>query len=144
MAADPRRSPVRQPSKTRRQGAKVGSKGNPITIGETVKLEGTQYTVKCAKTAPTVGRDFLEENAGGVYVIVELTIENTKDETKTFLNDAATLGGNGKNYSTDDDGTFAAIGMTETRCIFEDMQPDVPKTGLLVYDVPKAAARVGC
>lgn len=123
--------------------AKAGSKKNPVAAGETVELEGTRYTVKSAKTAASVGDEFFKETAGGVYVVVELTIENTKDETKTFLSEAAKfIGGNDKKYTTDDDGTIAAIGDGEP-LIFEDMQPDVPKTGLLVYDVPKAAAAGG-
>jgi hypothetical protein len=126
------------------KGDKAGSKGSPVAIGETIELEGTRYTVKSAKTAPTVGGEFFEEKAGGVYVIVELTIENSKDETKTFMSNAAKLmGGNDKKYSTDDDGTIAAIGEDGEPLIFEDMQPDVPKTGVLVYDVPKAAVAGG-
>ncbi len=123
---------------------KAGTKSNPIAIGETIELQGTRYTVNSAKTASTVGGEFFEEKAGGVYVVVELTIENTKDETKTFMSDAAKLiGGNDKKYSTDDDGTIAAIGEDGEPLILEDMQPDVPKTGLLVYDVPKAAVAGG-
>ena len=123
---------------------KVGTKSNPVAVGETIELEGTRYTVKSAKTASTVGGEFFEEKAGGVYVIVELTIENTKDETKTFLSEAAKfIGGNDKKYSTDDDGTVAAIGEDGEPLMFEDMQPDVPKTGVLVYDVPKAAVAGG-
>ena len=119
---------------------KAGSKSDPLKIGETVKLQGTQYTVKSAKTAPEVGSEFFKETANGIYVVVELTIENTKDETKTFSDEAAKfIGGNKKSYSTDSDGTFAAIGDDGEALIFEDMQPDVSMTGILVYDVPKDA-----
>jgi hypothetical protein len=90
-----------------------------------------------------VGGEFLSEDANGIYVVVKLTIENTKDETKTFSESAAKfVAPNGKKYSTDTDGTIAASGDGET-LIFEDMQPDVPKTGLLVFDVPKAAVKGG-
>ena len=99
----------------------AASKAKPVKVGETVELEGTRYTVESAKTADTVGSEFFEETAGGTYVIVELTIENTKDET----------------YSTDDDGTIAA----DEPLIFEDMQPDVAKSGVLVFDVPKDVAK---
>jgi len=123
-------------------GDKAGSKKNPIKIGETVKLQGTQYTVKSAKATAEVGSEFFKEKADGIYVVVELTIENKKDETKTFSDNAAKLiAGNGKKYSTDSDGTIAAIGDDGEPLIFEDMQPDVAKTGLLVFDIPKAAAK---
>ena len=116
----------------------AASKAKPVKVGETVELEGTRYTVESAKTADTVGSEFFEETAGGTYVIVELTIENTKDETKTFSSEAAKLiAGNDKTYSTDDDGTIAA----DEPLIFEDMQPDVAKSGVLVFDVPKDVAK---
>jgi hypothetical protein len=119
---------------------KAGSKSNPVTVGQTVELEGTRYTVEKARTAPTVGDEFFKERANGVYVIVELTIENKKDETKTFSEEAAKfISADGKKYATDDDGSIAA----DDPLILEDMQPDVPKTGKLVYDVPKGKAKGG-
>lgn len=125
-------------------GDKVGTKSDPVAVGETIELEGTRYTVESAKTASTVGGEFLEDKAGGVYVIVELTIENTKDETKTFMSEAAKfICGNDKKYDTDSDGTISAMGEDGEPLIFEDMQPDVPKTGALVYDVLKAAVSGG-
>lgn len=123
---------------------KAGSKSNPIKLGETVKLEGTQYTVKSAKKAPAVGGAFFKEKANGVFVIVELTVENKKDETKTFLDEAAKfIGSNGKTYSTDSEGTIASAGEGDESFILMDMQPDVPETGVLVYDVPVGKAKGG-
>ena len=120
----------------------AASKKVTVKVGETVELEGTRYTVNSAKTAASVGGEYFKEEAGGVYVIVAITIENTKDETKTFSSTAAKLvAGNDKKYSTDDDGTLAAIGDDGETLIFEDMQPDVAKSGVLVYDVPKAAVK---
>lgn len=121
-----------------------GSEGSPVAVGETFSLKGTSYTVESAETAATLGDQFFEETAGGVYVVVELTIENTRDETRTFLADSAKfIGSNGKSYSTDSDGTFAAIGSDGEALIFEEMQPDLAKTGLLVFDVPEELAAGG-
>lgn len=121
-------------------GDSAASQAQPVAVGETVSLEGTSYTVESVETTDTVGDEFFEEAAGGVYVVVELTIENTEDETKTFLDTAAKLiGSNDKTYSTDSDGTIAAS-TDGGSLIFEDMQPDVAKTGLLVFDVPGDAA----
>lgn len=118
-----------------------GSASNPAKIGDTIELEGTRYTVKKAETAGSVGSEFFKEDADGMYVIVTLTIENIKDETKTFFSGAAVLvSGKSKRYETDTDAVIAAAGDGDDPLIFEDMQPDVPKTGQLVYDVPKDAA----
>jgi hypothetical protein len=120
------------------------TKADPVKVGETVELEGTKYTVESARTQASVGSEFFKEEADGIYVVVELTIENTKDETKTFSDNAAKfIGANDKKYSTDFDGTVAATGDDGEPLILEDMQPDVPKTGLLVFDVPEAAVKGG-
>jgi len=116
----------------------AGTKSNPIKVGETVKLEGTQYTVRRVRKTPSVGGEFSKQKANGIYVVVTLTIENKKKETHTFMSNAATLvTADGVDYSTDDDGSMAA----DNPLILEDMQPDVPKTGVLVFDVPPAKAK---
>ena len=123
---------------------KAGSKSNPIQIGETVKLEGTRYTVKSAKRTSTVGGQFFQEKANGVFVVVKLTVENKKDETKTFMDEATKfISTNDKKYSTDSEGTIASAGEGDESFILMDMQPDVPETGILVYDVPNGKAKGG-
>lgn len=125
--------------------AKPGTKENPVKLGQTVELEGTRYTVTGAKRSATAGdNEFLQEKADGVFVIAALTIENTQDETKTFSSAAATfVTSDGKEYSTDDDGTVAVMGDDEEPLIFADMQPDLPKSGKLVFDVPAAKTAGG-
>ena len=112
----------------------AGSKDNPIKVGETVELAGTRYTVKKAVTASEVGGEF-GKKADGIFVVVTLTIENMKNETKTFSDSAAKLDTtDGKEYATDDDGQIYA----DNSLVLEDMQPELPKTGTLVFDVPPA------
>ena len=124
--------------------AKAGSKSNPIKVGETVKLEGTQYTVKQVRTASAVGSEFLKDQADGTFVVVTLTIENKKSETKTFSDSAAKfVAKDGNKYSTDSDGTIAVMGNSEEPLFLADMQPDLPKTGKLVFDVPPAKVKGG-
>lgn len=121
--------------------SKPGSQDHPAAIGQAVTLAGTQYTVMKATKQASVGGEYASQKAGGIYVVVTLKIENKKDETKTFAQDAAKLvGGNGKTYSTDTDGTIAAAG-NDQPLIYVDMQPDVPKTGVLVFDVPPTATK---
>jgi hypothetical protein len=124
--------------------AKTGSKNNPVRVGQTISLEGTKYTVKNARKSPTVGGEFMQEQADGVFVIVTLTIENTKDETKTFSDSAAKFVTKDDNsYSTNSEGTIAVMGTNEEPLWLADMQPDLPKTGKLVFDVPPAKVKGG-
>jgi hypothetical protein len=124
--------------------AERGSQDNPVGVGQTISLEGTKYTVTQAETAEAVGSQFMREQADGVFVVVTLTIENTKNETKTFMDEAAKfVTKDGSSYSTDSDGTFAVLGDGEEPLWLTDMQPDLPKTGKLVFDVPPAKVKGG-
>lgn len=125
------------------ESAKPGTKENPIKKGQTVELEGTRYTVKAAKTSPTVGDQFFEEKADGTFVIVTLTIENTKDESKIFSDAAAAfVAKDGTSYETDSDATFAAVGEGDD-LFLKEMHPDLPTTGNLIFDVPPTKVKGG-
>jgi hypothetical protein len=140
--ADNSKASASEEKPAKAEKAKPGSKNNPAKIGQTISLEGTKYTVKNARKSATVGGEFMQEKADGVFVIVTLTIENTKDETKTFSDSAAKfVTKDGKSYATDTDGTVAVMGMNEEPLWLADMQPDLPKTGQLVFDVPPAKVK---
>ncbi|MFD4326080.1 DUF4352 domain-containing protein [Nocardioides sp. NPDC058538] len=119
--------------------AKQGSAKRPFKIGQTAKLEGTAYTVTGASTQDSVGGEFGEQ-ADGVFVVVDLTIENTKDETKTFMDTAAVfIAKDGTKY----EGSDAAIYLGDESLVLRDMQPDLATKGKLVFDVPPAKAAGG-
>ncbi len=123
---------------------KVGTKSNPLALGKTVELAGTRYTVNSAETKDSIGSDILGETADGTFVVVSLTIENRKSETKTFTSSSAKfVASSGDEYDTDSEGSIAATTGDGDPLIFEEMQPKLPKTGLLVFDVPKNAVSDG-
>ncbi|NYI80625.1 DUF4352 domain-containing protein [Nocardioides panzhihuensis] len=116
-----------------------GSAKRPFKVGQTAKLEGTAYTVTGASTQDNVGGEF-GERADGVFVVVDLTIENTKDETKTFMDTSAVfIAKDGTRY----EGSDAAIYLGDESLFLRDMQPDLATKGKLVFDVPPAKAAGG-
>lgn len=132
------------PSSKSSDVSKPGTKENPVKIGTTVELAGTRYTVRKVTTAKTLGdvQFGTGAKANGRFVEVTLTIENMKNETKTFLESAAKVkGGNGASYDTDSNGTMAAITGNAQPLMLADMQPQLPKTGVLVFDLPVAALK---
>ena len=111
--------------------SEAGSADNPYKAGQTVQLEGTQYTVTGTTTQSTVGGAF-GEKADGKFVVVDMTIENKQNETKTFMDEAATfIAKDGTQYK----GSDAAIYLDKS-LFLKDMQPDLPTKGQLVFDVP--------
>ena len=105
-------------------------------VGDTVELKGTEYTVTKVERAATVGGEFNKSTADGEYVIVYFTLKNLKDEPATILSDAVRLvGSNGKEYTTDTD----TIGAFDNQFILEEIQPDLEKDVVAVYDIPPDA-----
>lgn len=116
-------------------------KDKPFKVGQTVELEGTQYTVTKTNTTKELGPNFMSEKADGTFVVVSLTVENKKNETKTFT-EAATqyVAKDGTKYDTSTDGSMA---VAEDSMLLKEMQPNLPTNGKLVFDVPDNAVSGG-
>ncbi len=112
--------------------------GTTAGVGDKLSLKGTTYQVVSAKTASSVGGEYLNEEANGVFVIVTLKLTNEEDEPSTIFEDAISLiGGNGSKYSTS---TGAAMVMgDDSFFLLEEIQPGLTVKGKLVYDIPKKA-----
>lgn len=115
-----------------------GGKGKVASVGEKLRLKGTQYQVTSVKTASTVGDPSIGgERANGVFIIAKLRLTNLKNEPATIDSENLPLiGGNGKRYTTSDDAAFAVGGGD---IFLEEIQPDNTERGTLIYDVPKRA-----
>lgn len=108
-------------------------------VGQTVSLEGTRYTVTKVSQTDNIGGAY-GQKADGVFVVVSMTIENTKDETKTFMDNAATfIAKDGTKYS----GSDAAMYLGDDSLFLREMQPDLKTKGQLVFDVPPAKVKGG-
>lgn len=119
------------------ENGEATDEGKTAAVGDTVELKGTAYKVTRVRTAQEVGGEFNKSQADGRFVIVDLTLTNLKDEPATILEDAVRLvGGNGKEYTTDTD-TFAAFDNQFT--ILQEIQPDLSKKVVAVYDIPPGA-----
>ena len=104
-------------------------------MNEPVSLSGTQYTVKAVQTTKEQGAGLWK--ADGIYLVVTIEILNTKQETKTFTESMAKfVASDGTRYET-------AQVLTDKSLLLKDMQPDLPTTGVLVFDVPPAKATGG-
>lgn len=118
------------------ENGEATDEGKTAAVGDTVELKGTAYKVTRARTAQEVGGEFNKAQADGTFVIVDLTLTNLKDEPATILGDAVRLvGGNGKEYTTDDDAIFAV----DNPLILQEIQPDLSQKVVAVYDIPPGA-----
>lgn len=113
---------------------KNNSTSKPGRVGQVLTNAGTKYRVTKAKTAKTIGDpETFGEKADGLFVIVNLELTNTKDETKTFLDSNAKLiTSDGKIYETSD----KAISLGDDSLTLKDIQPDLTTRGKLAFEIP--------
>jgi hypothetical protein len=106
---------------------------------EKVKVDALLWQIESVRTTPTIGEQTygLGEKANGIYIVANLEVTSTKDESATLSDDVVTLVVDGGNtYNTDSDGTFAAMGEGQEPFFLTDIGPDSTISGPVVFDVP--------
>lgn len=115
----------------------VAGDAETATVGDTLSLKGTAYTVNSVETTSTVGSGFTKTEANGEFIVIDLTLKNEEDEPATILEDNLKLiGGNGSQYSTSTD---ASLAVNDAFVLLEEIQPGLKQQGKLIYDVPRSA-----
>ena len=122
--------------KIQKQG---GGKAEVARVGDKLTLKGTTYQVTSARTAKSVGDEYVGAQANGVFVLVDLSLTNRKKEPATISeSEIKLIGGNGSEYSQSTDAQFS---LDNAFFILEEIQPGVTQTGTLVYDLPPKAVK---
>lgn len=103
-----------------------------------VRVDALVWRVTGASTADTIGDQTygLGEKANGKFLIVNLKVTSKKDESATLSDDSIQLEAAGNSYSTDSDGTVAAMGEGEDPLFFQDISPDATLESKIVFDIP--------
>lgn len=105
-------------------------------IGKTVDNAGMRYTVNSVKVVATLdgfGED-LTPKAGASFVVVDLTLLNTKTETKIFDESTAVIrSSDGVEFSRTLDYTYDDGGKD---LFLEQVQPNLATSGQIVFEIP--------
>lgn len=108
-------------------------------IGDTVAADDWEITVaKVDDGVSQVGDEFLNAQAQGQFVQIELSVKNTGSDPNFFFEDDIKLGDDaGNTYSADSE---AGIYAAENNILFlEEINPGNTAEGVLVFDVPEDA-----
>ncbi|WP_432791335.1 DUF4352 domain-containing protein [Brevibacterium sp. K11IcPPYGO002] len=108
-------------------------------IGDTVAADDWEITVaKVDDAVSQVGDEFLNAQAQGQFVQIELSVKNTGSDPNFFFEDDIKLGDDaGNTYSADSE---AGIYAAENNILFlEEINPGNTAEGVLVFDVPEDA-----
>jgi hypothetical protein len=108
--------------------------------GEKVTIGDFAYTINSYSVTDRIGTDimgtFMGEVADGQFMVFDVTIENVAKESKTlWATSIKVIDDQQRTFEHD----IAAEMYLENsdQFTFEQMQPGLPKTGKLVFDVPK-------
>jgi hypothetical protein len=115
-----------------------------VSMGESVRVDALNWKVTGVETASTLGdmQYGLGEKADGTFVIVNLKVRSSKDESATLTDEVVQLEtADGNTYKADTDGTVAAIGQGDQPLWFDDIGPDSTITTKVVFDLPASALR---
>ncbi|KIL53109.1 DUF4352 domain-containing protein [Jeotgalibacillus campisalis] len=102
-------------------------------IGSPLDVEGVIFTINSTSTATNVGGEF-GENAKGEYLIIDVTVENNRNESISVDSSFFKLLIDGVEYKAD--GGAAIYANQDTSFFLESVNPGLSLTGSVPFDAP--------
>jgi len=116
-----------------RGGSAAASQAASNGIGDTVAVGYTSYAVwKAWWSDRLTGNEFMNEPPNAAYLFVDLTVRNNDKKART-IPPFKLVDSRGAEYDT----SANAWQVDNAFSILEDLNPDVSKQGVIVFDVPK-------
>lgn len=118
--------------------SKGKDKGKTYKVGDTVKLDGLEFTVNNVSTAKQVGTNGVEQNAKGEFVVLNVTVKNNNDKSLMMnsnyfklikgdtMSEADTVASTSANQESSPD---------NTGFLGETINPENEQTAKVVFDV---------
>lgn len=104
------------------------------SIGDRVVVGDIAYTVTNVRAVGSVGDYGMVEIADGVFLMVELEVENLGDETKTLSSSyVKAIDSQGRTFEYDNDAWI----YLEDSLLLKQIQPGLPTKGETIFDVPE-------
>jgi len=108
--------------------------------GDKVEVGSFAYTINSYDVTDKIGQSvagtFMGEKADGIFLVLDITIENVAKESKTFVGDNVKIIDD-QNRLFEHDSIAELYLPDNQKLTLEQMQPGLPKRGKLVFDVPQ-------
>lgn len=117
---------------TQGTGAAPATPSNVTGVGQPITNAGMTYLVTKASTEQSLPFD-TEPETGATFVVVEMTLTNKKNETKTFTDAMAKLRGGDVTFDTTSKAVFA---FGDNSLLLKQVQPGLPTRGKLAFEIP--------
>lgn len=107
-------------------------------IGDQIEVGNFSYVVNDAKFAKTIGNEFTQKTADGIFLIVNVTFRNNDNEEHTLDNSFFKLTDeNGTEFKSSTDGETALEMSGQETLFLKQCNPHITKSGLLIFEVPE-------
>ena len=104
-------------------------------FGEKFEVGDFSYNFSSYETKSSIGNEYFGAKADGVFLIIDVTIENIAKESETlWSSNVVVVDDQQRRFDSD---VSAEIYMSQETFNFKQMQPGLPKAGKIVFDVPK-------
>lgn len=119
-----------------RESYPLGDKYNPARTDQTVIVGDVAYKMTSWHEAKKLEDTFDSTTAQGIFIVVDLQIENKGTQSIQISNNYFKLvDSQGRKFDTDN----AAWVQLENNLVLKQLQPSLPINGQLVFDVPNSA-----
>lgn len=118
------------PAETQSDDVKVYSVGDRVVSGDIA------YTITDVQTTPTLSNDYSSTSADGVFLIVDMDIENIGKETITMSSNYVKLFDTQERVFESDSDAWMYID-NENNLLLKQLQPGLKTWGRTIFDVPK-------
>jgi len=111
-------------------------------INETISVGNFSYRVQKAEQVQSVGNQYINHDASGVYEVVFLTIRNNDKESRYAVSNMFKLiDDQGRSFvvSTEATSTYSIANNNQYDLFLKQANPGLEINGVLIFDIPKDA-----
>lgn len=108
-------------------------------IGDRVVSGDIAYTITNVQTSPTLSNEYSSTSADGIFVIVDMNLENVGKETITMTSNYVKLVDDQARVFESDTDSWMYIDNNDN-LLLKQLQPGLQTKGRIVFDVPVGGA----
>ena len=107
------------------------------SIGDVIKAGNFKWSVKNFKTAKEIGSEYFSQKADGIYLILDVEVENIGNSAEYLMDSFVKLvDEQGREFSPSTSAAFY-LKPQGSALMFDQINPGITKKGKIVYDVPQ-------